>query len=116
MKHSELLAIAKNHLDPLINNNCNSSIFICIALELAANKIDPDWRDDDTSNPIQKIVNEIQTHINNLLEGLPVLSYWLTTYYPEWLSTPAKERVQKLYETRLAWIDNMIEYYKSQGK
>ena len=117
MKHSTLLEASKSYLKPLhkcYKRDPYDTPYICVAVEVANKALTGKYESD--------IVEDIHIHIRELLEYLPTLKSWLQRNHPEVLQganqypyLTSTEINNKLYQTRLAWIDDMIKYYKSQG-
>ena len=117
IKHSQLLEAAKHYLKPLHECyevwNIPTTPYICVAVEMASKDLVGEYE--------SPTVTDIHNHIEKLLNYVPTLKVWLQRTHPEVLkevynsNLPSEEINNKLYQTRLAWIDDMIKYYKSQG-
>ena len=112
--HSTLLKASKQYLKPLHECCSYTTPYICVAVELASKTLTGEYEND--------VVRDIHNHIEELLGYLPTLKIWLQHTHPEVLeevdnsNLPSEEINNKLYQTRLAWIDDMISYYQAQGK
>jgi hypothetical protein len=99
MKHSDCLKEARKRIVEHSDN------YICVALSNIRNK-------DNCSNVI-----DIKQRINMLLDNLSCLEFWLMENHCVALSVcVTEEGKQKLRQTRLLWIDDMIQYYERRGQ
>ena len=94
--------------------------FICLAVKSAAgfygNAYDQGWLKTTTAVSLDQVLS----HIRKLLNGCFTLDSWLSKNHTELVKTPEGCDIedatykQKIRETRLAWIDDMIRYFKEQ--
>lgn len=102
MKKSEILREARHLVEE------DTFTFICLALRHARNK--KVGTNDTTTN---KNLAGLLQYIEESLEGCPTLERWLSVKHG--LSVD-EFSTEKLRQTRLNWIDWMIEQLEEQGK
>jgi hypothetical protein len=99
MKHSDCLKEARKRIVDY------RDIYICLALSNIRNT-------GNCSN-----VSDIIQRINMLLDYLSCLEVWLLENHCVARSVFDTEKgKQKLRQTRLLWIDDMIQYYERRGQ
>lgn len=108
MKPSEILEKAKDNLVTTRDEPGERSQYICNAVKLATGYYEPSANRNFTP-AAKKVIN----HINHLLNGKPTLDVWIGVYHPR---IKRFSNFDKLQRTRLAWIDNMIAYFKAKGQ
>ena len=102
MKPSEILQAAKKHLWDGKTHSSNKASRICSAIDIAV--------------PVHTLgasdsLRELNDHIHDLI-GCASLKEWLIQKHG---IDPYYSQI-KLQATRFAWIDDMIDYFKSKGK
>ena len=106
MKPSEILEESKQYIWDGVLEKGNTTRYICVAvrhLGLMHGALE------STNYTI------VLNHIQDSLDGHPVLENWLhkvhlITY------TETSNNQSKVQATRLAWMDDMIAYFKSKGQ
>lgn len=117
LKPSKLLEKAKDYLHTDWAE-CNASVgrwekdpFICNAVKLAAGG-HAGWADKGRTPEAKKVL----AHINKLLGYHSTLSGWLKDNYGITASAHDCKTFSRLQATRLAWMDDMIAYWKAKGQ
>ena len=103
MNPSEILEAAKKHLWNGYSHSPGTVSYVCSAIDIAV--------------PIHTLgvsdsLRKLNYHITDLLDGLGSLSEWL---YREHGIDPYYDTT-KMQATRLAWMNDMIAYFKSKGE
>ena len=113
MKPSEILKKAKKHLLNGINaendQSCTESYYICNAVKIADGGMPGLY----PATTIQG--RKVVSHIVKLLNGCDTLSEWLDFKHGI-TSFTFSDNVSQLQATRLAWMDDMIQYWEELGQ
>ncbi len=94
--------------------------FICLAAADAAGYYDNAYNQAWLKTTAAVSLDQVLSHIRRLLNGCFTLNSWLSLHHPELVKTPDgcfienDNYKQKMRETRLAWIDDMIRYFEEQ--
>lgn len=59
---------------------------------------------------------EVVAHIDQLLEGIHTFDLWLKEKHDIDVNRNDPKQFDQLQATRLAWMDDMIKYWKEQGQ
>lgn len=107
-KPSEVLEAAKEFLASKRCQHTKKQIYICYALN-EVRSLYPESKE---------AVNEVQNYIQESLKPAYSLGGWL--FYrgkiEQYDYFEITEGIEKMHNTRLAWIDHMIVLYKEQGR
>ena len=107
-KPSEVLEAAKEFLAPKRFRALRRVIHICYALD-EVKSIHPESKE---------AINEVQEYILDCLKPAISLGGWLADQgaVEQFDCFDTLDGMQKMYITRLAWIDHMIVLYREQGR
>ena len=106
-KPSEVLEAAKKYLAPKPSKGRRKRSYICFALDEVSQQY----------HESSRAVEEVKRRIMLCLYPSTSLSGWLRwTGKVDFICLEDGKDLEKLYITRLAWIDHMIVLYKEQGR
>jgi hypothetical protein len=116
MKHSTLLEKAKKHLltSSMQPHDDTHMIHICNAVKVASGGKPGGAQ---LEGAVTSEARDVILHIGNLLEGSDTYDNWL--WYKRDISRDEtmydSGAFEKMQLSRLAWIDDMITYWKAKG-